>query len=448
MLASNAYLDQEAASWIRHYLSDRPFWTKIFDVVGTEYGIFRAREFSYLFDYLDAKVLFSSAVQGRLIFFSFTYYLLLALLLWRFVTVLQKAQLKAYPLVQYLLLVVFLLSPVVHLSGLYFRSAKMLTAFFFATAMGCSIRLFEEKPLTKGEMRRQGLLILVASLGMLFSDEQGICLTLSLIVFFAACSALDPRKRLLLLILPVVSAAAICLYASYRLWLGPYLVQSVAGVAMSPELQAQFSPSWREFCFIGDLHYGFKFVRTSLVLFLGSSRFLALLFTAASLYVLFSDSFWNQGTSILRSRRQRFLLAGLAWALLLFQYSLLVRRHPPMLDPTVVVHYYALPLNVFFFLWLTMLVAKLPLRGEPWKRAATAFIVTSFVLQLAQLPQHEQLVQTQAANALGGIPLRDCIERPDESFAEMQHRFRYWPDYHRLCRDVRQARARASAPAR
>jgi hypothetical protein len=49
-------VDQEGEGFVLNYLAKRPLFATIFDPRLTEYGSFQARELSYLFDYVDARV--------------------------------------------------------------------------------------------------------------------------------------------------------------------------------------------------------------------------------------------------------------------------------------------------------------------------------------------------------------------------------------------------------
>ena len=66
-------IDQEAQVFVINYLADRPFLQTIFDPTLNDWGLYQARELSYVFDWVDARIFARLMVDGhRLLFLPFS----------------------------------------------------------------------------------------------------------------------------------------------------------------------------------------------------------------------------------------------------------------------------------------------------------------------------------------------------------------------------------------
>ena len=61
-------IEIEALEFIRHYLDPRGLLQKVFDPYTNDLGTYQARELSYFFDYLDARVFNVLIARGCLAF--------------------------------------------------------------------------------------------------------------------------------------------------------------------------------------------------------------------------------------------------------------------------------------------------------------------------------------------------------------------------------------------
>ena len=120
------------------YLSGRPLLETIFDPNVMEIqGKYRPRQLSYFFDFLDAKFIEWSVINGLPHFLSLTHYagcLLIAMLLWQFL--IKKLKLEMFASLCILALFVFSPGPFRHYH--IFRSAKIGVALMSAS---CSYNL-------------------------------------------------------------------------------------------------------------------------------------------------------------------------------------------------------------------------------------------------------------------------------------------------------------------
>jgi hypothetical protein len=61
-------MDQKATGFVINYLAPRPLGTIIFDPRLNDFGLYQARELSYLVDYIDARV-FSDLLDRHILSF-------------------------------------------------------------------------------------------------------------------------------------------------------------------------------------------------------------------------------------------------------------------------------------------------------------------------------------------------------------------------------------------
>jgi hypothetical protein len=166
-------VDQEAAGFVVTYLAKRPVLATIFDPRLTEYGAFQARELSYVFDYVDARI-FAALLDRHVLSFipvSGALGLIAAAVIYLYGT---RRVLGLDGVTAGLLLSVFLSCIVTQAStAIFYRSAKIvLTVALLAFLFQLTYLLREENGTRRTSVWKLAGLFLLG-LVMSVSDRQG-----------------------------------------------------------------------------------------------------------------------------------------------------------------------------------------------------------------------------------------------------------------------------------
>jgi len=119
-------IDQEAQVFVINYLADRPFLQTIFDPTLNDWGLYQARELSYVFDWVDARIFARLMVDWhRLLFLPFSSVLSMAGIVAIYLTGARRVLRLSWP-TALLLLSLFLSTIVVQSStAILYRSSKI-----------------------------------------------------------------------------------------------------------------------------------------------------------------------------------------------------------------------------------------------------------------------------------------------------------------------------------
>lgn len=217
-------LHPECRRFMPHYLSDRPLLNKVFDSNVNDWRNYQARELSYFFDLVDCYFIDLSVRCGVPHLISLTYYGfvgLIVLTMWRFC-----ADLQLNRFLSACVILLFLTSPPVFLSGFYFRSAKigvslMAVAFLWTAYRMLAPRIAVSQPSTRRLFIPLAILAVTATAAALF-DRQGVFLVGMACVFFALRLA-SVRDRVTLLIL-AVCLGTLGFSSLYNHWIAPKII--------------------------------------------------------------------------------------------------------------------------------------------------------------------------------------------------------------------------------
>lgn len=360
--------------YLPYHLSGAPLLQRLFNSRILDQGMYQARELSYLFDALDCRFIALSTRLGVPHFLSFTYYVsvvAIALLLWRFFT----GQLAMDGVASAALILIFLTSPMVFLSGGYFRSAKILVCLVWALLIP---RLY--RVLRRGRAAwNDGLWLGALGLAGALADRQGFYLLLCLAVFLAAYWL---RRREGAARLTLAATGAACLLAlAYNYQIAPRL--TVAFNGYWPSFWYQRLP-WQRFAAtpVAYLAVGTR-------LFLGSAAFLFGNLPALAAAVPLAALIW-----MLHKKYGGFwaLAAAAGLASMAAMDTLMVLRHGALVWPDVQRVYYWLP-QVLLLIFL----AAFALAGEQSGRrlpVLRAILLVALAANLAFLPSHRAIVAT------------------------------------------------------
>lgn len=245
MVHNGCFYIEESGPLLNHYLSAKPLLWKVFYAPGTEGPgyVFRAREFSYLFNLWDAQFIRFSFQVGIPHFLSGTYFICLLLAAGIHVRfsrrhfgtdpVLFAAALGIF--------LVFLASPTIFFSTQYFRTGKMLAGFFLFWQAWLVLSLYLRQAQSDTYSPSLGFAV-IYSLVSLFaglSDEQGLFLTFTLTGGMFLLILQGRIKNANRLLLGAAISGAVLL--GYRFFIGQLLAANFAGLSahrFDPEFQS------------------------------------------------------------------------------------------------------------------------------------------------------------------------------------------------------------------
>jgi hypothetical protein len=356
-------LDAEARHFILAYTKDRGLLESIFDPRRTDWGLYQARELSYLFDYVDAKVWRALQQLGWVIFVPLSSLLGSGLLAFQVLRRGRELLPGAAPYRMALLLALFSNVVVFFSNAVYYRSAKILLAAALVTFALELVRVLRNAPTA-----RTGSLM-AAGLVMSLLDRQGF--------FFLLCSLcivlpgwLRDRARLNRLLACIV--ATVALATLYNLVLGPILIRTISGYW--PSFEYQRIPLWTALT-APEIHWrAVQILSEQARLFLGNGAWpvSVLLLCAGAVDRLRRRRSSSDGIALLSF--------GLVIVLLHLLVALMVFRHPPVFEiPDHHYWYYFLTVQVVFFLLLVFTLEWLQLPDLKWLRVATVSILLALV---------------------------------------------------------------------
>lgn len=387
--ADGGGLHFEAQTYLPYHLSGAPLVQRLFNSRILDQGMYQARELSYLFDALDCRFIALSTRFGVPHFLSLTYYvsaIAIALLLWRFFT----GQLAIDGIVSAALILIFLTSPMVFLSGGYFRSSKILVCLIWALLIPHLYRT-----LRRGRAGwRDGVWLGALGLAGTLADRQGFYLLACLAAFLAAYWL---RRRGRAALFTLAATAAACLLAlAYNYQIAPRLTLALSGYW--PSFWYQRLP-WQRF---GATPLAYVAVGTRL--FLGSAAFLFGNLPALAAAIPLAALIW-----MLHAKYGAFWAATAAAGLvsLAAMNTMMVLRHGALVWPDMQRAYYWLP-QVLLLIFLAAFAVAGERTGRR-VRVLRAVLFVALAANLVCLPGHRTIVGT--VHELGRGALGHAVRR-------------------------------------
>ncbi len=377
------------------YLSDIPLLNKIFDSQIIEGDRFRARELSYVLDYIDSKFIECGIENGFPHFLSLMHYLLSIMtgcLLWLFCV----KELKLGPLTGIGLLVLFWTSPSVFGGGGYFRAAKIAVAFLAAVLFYVIYRaavISAEKP-DSGISKKLWLAYCAAVFLITFLDEQGLFFAFSVILFLFIWGLVFRKREIYIML--VTGIAGVVLHMLYRYIIAPHLILMINGYWPNFDYQALSVQA-----FFNQMGY---YLSAGLYLYLEVFRFLTgnaprpaaigilLLLVFASAYYLYARS------GLMTDKDKKFFIwvfieLFIVNILLILMNALMFLRHPLLVLPDVSQVYYLLPTNVVMAMMLGVLGGNFQ-KQHTSRRAFSVLICLAIAGNIAALPGHRNVIMS------------------------------------------------------
>lgn len=378
--------------YVTFHLGPGSIWIKMFNNDVLEAGLYLGREFSYLVDHIDMRLMAWTVRGGFPVFDSFVH---LALSLFIGIRLAHYAarDLGLGSLIGLLLALLFWTAPSTYLHFLM-RTAKGLTA------AGLVIVLLETHRLLANERQGQGgrlwrplLLIMLGAGIMSFSDRQGVYFLL-IVMAGTGVHWLLVRSRAAIAALTAVLVAELVAF----FWITPALIRKYWGY--EPDFSFNRMP-WPELWADAGrfaIDGGGLLADTMGNVLGGLPAWLVVPLWLAMIVPVVRNDLRNETW-------RRGLPASLAMVLMLFalwaMYVLMILRHPPLLWPDIRVVYYWIPASVVIVLGLTWSARALlswPV-GRPLVLVGLGLLLAGNVFNL---PRHKEVLASGS--------LRESIE--------------------------------------
>jgi len=391
MYHQGGILHPELELRLPYYLSNRPLLSKLFDSRVIELGFYRARELSYLLDYVDSQFIALSVRHGFPHFLSIVHYvfaILIGCILWQF----NVQELKMNAWIGLGLVLLFWTSPTVFLSGVFFRTAKIGVAlttvilYFYIYKILVTDRQNKEYRLPASYWWICFAISFTSSL----LDEQGL-FTLGLIIGFLLLWILAfANINLYKLLAAFISSLVLSLI--YRFYAAPYLTFLLN--QYWPSFSYQQLP-WPELFSIQGLFY----LGAGLILYIDTLRFLIGsipeiimgILLAVPMAVILVSYIKIYGFEKAENNIFRVAFIGLFLTNIIFivaMYSLMVIRHPYFIEMRSS-GYYFLPVTAMFSMTLAFLLSRVVKIQFIPKWVVFTFLILAIAGNVIAIPQRK-----------------------------------------------------------
>jgi tetratricopeptide (TPR) repeat protein len=419
------------------YLSDTPLLNKIFDsqiLEGGDTG-FRARELSYLIDFINIKFIKFSIENGFPHFLSITHYLFSVLtgcILWLFCV----RELKLKPLIGIGWLILFWTSPSIFLGGYFFRSGKMGVALLLAMLFYV---IYKVAAVSKEEIdfqisKKVWILYSIAIFTITFLDEQGLFFAIVTIVFLAIWGLFVRHRNIYIML--VIGVASILLHLLYKYGIAPQLTFMLNGYW--PDFDYQKLPIQ---AFIQDVN---SYMLSGLFLYVETFRFLIgnppieAGYGLLIIFIFFPVIYLYTSPGLSSQYKKYFTLAliGLLITnlfLVVVMNALMVLRHPFLIsEPDLTLTYYWLPTNVLLAMTLALLT-DIFYKSRITKGLVLMVMCLAIIGNTLALPKHSAFARAQSLedecksllNVLKNIDSSNDICKPSAEAYAITQFFKY-----------------------
>ncbi len=398
------------------YLSDTPLLNKFFDSDILEKPFFRARELSYVFDFIDSKFIELGIESGFPHFLSLTHYLFsiaTGCLLWLFCV----KELNLKPLTGIGWLVLFWTSPSVFFGGTFFRAAKIGVAFLGAVLFYVIYKvavISREKP--GSQISKKLWSAYCAAIFLItFFDEQGLYFAFTALLFLSIWGFVFRNRYIYMMLL--IGISGIIFHGLYRYAAAPYLIYILNGYY--PDVS--YIPTMPIGNYVQNLiqHMSngfFLYIETFRFLIGNPPRIVAigllLVFISIFVYHLYIRK------AVSDNDRKYFILAFVELLIINFLFiimnSLMLIKNPLLMWPDVTRMYYFFPVTVILAMTLVMLTNLFyKLRIPPWLIVmAICFAIAG---NIAALPKHHEIIRQGHMQKYyqPSLALLEALKNPD-----------------------------------
>ena len=327
-------LHPEADIRLPFYLSDIPLLNKLFDSRVLDQGLYRARELSYFFDFIDSKFIEFSIDNGFPHFLSIIHYLFsiaAGCILWLFCV----KELNLKPLIGIGLLTLFWTSPSIFLGGSFFRTGKIGVALLVAILFYViyKVAVFSKEQIDFQISKKIWTLYFIAILTISFFDEQGLFFAVTALVFLVIWGLVVRHKNIYIMML--IGILSILLHILYRYAIAPQLTFMLNGYW--PDFNYQVSAVQS---FIKNINY---FISAGLFLYVEIFRFLIgnpplIMGYGLLIFFIFTPIIYLYTNPYLSANYRKFFklaIVGLlitTFFLVIAMNALMVSRHPALVN--------------------------------------------------------------------------------------------------------------------
>jgi hypothetical protein len=431
-LSMRAFLHPESEIMLLNYTDDRGLSQKVFDINGTDWGNYQARELSYLVDYFDYNFVAFSLKNGFIHFLSLSNYIGIFLISLFFVRFCSR-HLNLDNVITGLLLLLFLTSSTMILSGPIFRSAKIGVG---TSLMGLFFLLYKKYKGEHGKNSLDYLLIFLASLSAVLFDQQGAYLIIASILVLSLLPHRPGFNRWKIIGLLSASTA---LKFGYNYIIGPMLIFKINGYYPSFDFQTLNL----KYFFIAMPYY----LTNGLYLFIGNVKYmvgnndLVLIILIIFYFVIhpFSKYNINSVSNYVKNYKVIFpqYLAIIGSILLILMNSLMFLKHSPLIWPDVQRVYYWIPSTVIILFALSLIIKTLIKEyNQNLIRLVLVVLVSSNILSV---PENYRIIATgHLMNSINEYAeLRPILKKARDINYEIPEKFRHRPIYKFIERELR-----------
>jgi hypothetical protein len=383
------YSVYESESYFRFFLGDFSFPIKLFYYPMTDL-YYRARELKTLLHIFDTYCILWMAKIHIFHLLSVVYYLLLIGILLLGLYHSYKTYKAKFIFITTLLSLCFLTTPAVFLSGFYFNPSKILVAFDISLGIFLLSSMQRWDSTVKTNLKAFGIIVLL-TLGMGLSDEQGIVYSL-LFMLYAFFMAIIRKNS----IMKVVGLGFVigneCMWL-YRSILGPFITSKITGLNPTiwgiDDLPTFYMQNvFRAIQLIGIyLHYFFGLFPIPYV-------FLLLGVLTIFIYLILRKSH----TTIRASLLITFVITSITSICFIVMFYFLMMRLDVLTWPEFSIIYYPLPFYAFLFCIIHVLCLAV---SNHYRKLILPIIICTIVwfeANLYSLPKQMETLQRKEIN--------------------------------------------------
>lgn len=386
-------LNPEMNIRLPYYLSDKPLLNKLFDIKVLDSNLYRARELSYLLDFIDSKFIEFGIRNGFPHFLSLTHYLfsvIIGCLLWQFCV----RDLKLQPLTGICWLILFWTSPSIFLGGDMFRAGKIGVALSIAVLLPMIYKITWSS--TKEKVVRFSktfwIFLFITIFAATLLDEQGVFLNITIIIFLSIWVYFVRNKNFNTAIL--ICLTSLVLHLAYRFFLAPQLTFAMNGYW--PDF------SYQQLSIQAFTENAISYFSSGMFLYIETFHSLTgnPPFAAASVILLLVIGFlifYSRPQSNQPAESNKFFKLALVSTLITNLFlvigmnAVMVYKYPPLMQPDIEIVYYCLPANILLALTLAMAAAVFKNAKFPEWLLGIA-LCTAIIGNIAALPAQKDVL--------------------------------------------------------
>ena len=380
-------IDSEAMEFVLNYLGKRPFLVQIFDPAINDWGAYQARELSYVFDFVDARVFAVLLDSGVLLFVPLSG----AAGLMAFSAIYVVGMNKVFRLnstTTSMLLALFVSCIVVQASTpILYRSSKIILSVALLTFLVCTSWLLK---IDRARITwRKGAALVLLGVLMSLSDRQGfyylISATLVLLAIWSIAKLQTPLIQRPYLYVVGMNIAAIGLVICYNRVLAPQFIHALNGYW--PNFTYENLP-WSKLFDPTLIPKAWSLFQQQISFFFGNISFVALAAVAATAALLLV---W-QRPSVIKNHLGAIIASLISIVAIVGLLAVMVARHPAVYSVRDHSYwYYTLTIHVVVLFGLSLgvsfLSAEMRAKSRPFFYSLIAVLIVCNILRYAQQRQ-------------------------------------------------------------